>query len=103
MKGFFQLVNPDTGVRSSAISRSRKEFAEFLSQHRKDIVGAPIRGIPINSPHTIEEVDLLLEDCFVLVLVELPDPGSMVNTVDWMFSEAPMMRVSTFIEHYLEK
>lgn len=113
MKGFFQLVHPTSGVRSSAISRDRKMFADFLRDNQEKKlhdIGSSIRrqgedGIVKTHFMETEEAQVQLKDCLVVVLVELPDAGEQLfeNTVDWMFSSAPLMKVSTFVEHFGSK
>lgn len=113
MKGFFQLVHPMSGVRSSAVSRNRKDFADFLAANmdrKLHDLGTAIRrpnedGIVQTHFMETEEAQVQLKDCFVVVLVELPDAEEQMfeNTVEWMFSQAPLMKVETFVNNFRSK
>lgn len=74
MKCFFQLIETATGYRSSPVGFLRDEFANTLKKQL--------------------ETNPALADDIVLVLVDDAD------ATDWEFSTAPLMKVSTFVEHF---
>jgi len=75
MKCFFQLIDKKTGTRSPAVSSTRNEFAASLQKAY---------------PHDPD-------DAYVLVLV---DNMQMDVESEWNFSRAPLMTVSTFVQHF---
>jgi len=74
MKCFFQLVEPDSGKRTPAVSAERRDFANRL------------RGMEVE-----------FSSCFVLVLVDDADAEQ------WNFSLAPLMSVPHFIDLFADK
>ena len=74
----FQLVNPTNGYRSEALTSGRNEFARHLHES----------GIAEHDPETL-----------VLCLME----GDSSNVESIGFSRAPLMRVETFVGHFLKE
>lgn len=75
MKCFFQLVESSTGRRTPAFSDTRDNFARRLKE-----------SYPVTDRDTV----------YVLVIVEDADAAD----GQWQFSQAPMMTVSSFINHF---